>query len=158
MIDPKLRDALAERLAARSVPLDSGCIKWTGYTKRATRPNSTPYGFIKVLRVWHPVHRIAYLLAGNVIPDGMVLDHLCRNTLCLNPLHLRVTTRGQNVLCGIGPTAVNASKTICKRGHPLVGDGADVHIDPRGQRVCRKCRRFRVRRNYHQSVAGCWQS
>lgn len=41
-------------------------------------------------------HRVAYELAVGPIPDGMEIDHSCRNRRCVNPSHLRIATRKQN--------------------------------------------------------------
>lgn len=43
-----------------------------------------------------PVHRLAWELTNGPIPENMDLDHRCGNRACVNPAHLRVTTRSQN--------------------------------------------------------------
>lgn len=69
------------------------------------------------------VHRIAYRVfrKGRLI-RAYVLDHLCRNKRCVNPLHLRQVTERTNTLAGTGFSARNARKTSCKHGHPLKGE------------------------------------
>ena len=42
-------------------------------------------------------HRVAWHLVNGPIPDGMVLDHLCRERACVNPSHLEVVTRSENL-------------------------------------------------------------
>lgn len=84
------------------------------------------------------VHRLAYEWLVGPISDGLHLDHLCRNTLCVNPRHLEPVTARTNILRGFGPSAVNARKTHCHRGHPL--DGENVY-HWKDQRHCRICRR-----------------
>lgn len=41
--------------------------------------------------------------------------------------------------------------THCRRGH--LYDDANTHIDPQGHRVCRTCRRERVRRRQNRAAA-----
>lgn len=42
-------------------------------------------------------HRMAYENWVGPIPDGLTIDHECRNRRCVNPWHLRLMTRGDNV-------------------------------------------------------------
>lgn len=66
-------------------------------------------------------HRIAYQLLVGPIPAGLQLDHLCRTPQCVNPAHLEPVTGRENVLrTPNAPTAINARKTHCDRGHELV--------------------------------------
>ncbi len=87
------------------------------------------------------VHRIMYRFLKGDIPDGMHIDHLCRNRICANPMHLEVVTCAVNVLRGEGPCAMNARKTHCSKGHPL--DGHNLILKKRAggkpYRMCRKC-------------------
>ncbi|KOA70454.1 hypothetical protein AFL22_11095 [Pantoea sp. CFSAN033090] len=41
-------------------------------------------------------HRLSWVLANGEIPEGMLVDHKCHNTLCVNPSHLRLVTAKQN--------------------------------------------------------------
>lgn len=82
-------------------------------------------------------HRWSLEQAGVVVPDGMewTVDHRCRNHACARPSHLRVVTRGENVLMGIGLAARNKRKKKCSRGHD------EWYIRPNGKRQCRACSR-----------------
>lgn len=84
-------------------------------------------------------HRVAYEQAHGPIPAGLEIDHLCRNPLCVNPDHLEAVTHRENVLRGVGPTALNARKTHCKRGHEFSPE--NTYRDPAGGRRCRQCAR-----------------
>lgn len=97
---------------------------------------------------WHGkdvlVHRKVYELLVGPIPDGMTIDHLCRNRKCCNPDHLEVVTMRENVLRGTGPTAEKYRQTHCIRGHLLSGD--NLYITPQGRRECRECCRQKHKR------------
>jgi hypothetical protein len=109
-----------------------GCWEWIGA--------KIPDGYGQML--WDGrlqlAHRISYEIAyGRPVPEGLTIDHLCRNRACVNPAHLEVVTMTVNVLRGIGPTAVNARKTHCVNGHPL--DGSNLKWRSDGGRRCRVC-------------------
>lgn len=60
----------------------------------------TGYGTISVAGVDTPVHRLVYELEVGPIPDGLVLDHLCRVRRCCKPEHLEPVTFRENILRG----------------------------------------------------------
>jgi hypothetical protein len=97
-----------------------------------------------------PAHRVAYELVVGPIPDGLELDHLCRNHPCVNPAHMEPVTHQVNVLRGVGITARRAQQTHCLRGHPL--SGANLYMRSDGGRECRACRP--ARRAEHRSGRG----
>lgn len=84
-------------------------------------------------------HRYAYAAVKGEIPEGLVLDHLCRVPLCVNPDHLEPVTRGENVLRGIGPSAKARDKTHCPQGHAY--NKANTRYSKDGHRACRACDR-----------------
>lgn len=121
---------------------DSGCWDWTGYK------NSEEYGRFYIAhgkgeRSIFLAHRIAYSELVASIPEGMVIDHKCKNHSCVNPDHLDVVTIKENVLRGDGPTAKNARKETCIHGHPLTDDNVYLEHNKNGSvyRKCRACRR-----------------
>jgi len=83
-------------------------------------------------------HRYAYEALVGPIPEGLQIDHLCRHPRCVNPGHMEPVTIRENVLRGIGRSAVNARKTECFRGHPLTPDNIYPTRNGRG-RACRIC-------------------
>ena len=136
-----------DRFAEKIALTDSGCIEWIA------SHNGVGYGTLSINRTGGKVlaHRWSYAHHYGPIPDGLTIDHLCRNTLCVNPEHLEAVSKRENTIRGVAPTAVNAAKTHCIRGHELAGD--NLHISPRtGWRTCRECRRRRAREKYQRRI------
>jgi hypothetical protein len=115
---------------------ETGCWVWRGIKLGR-------YALIRIDGRLTPAHRFAYELMVGPIPSGLDIDHLCRNTRCVNPGHLEPVTTAENLLRGEGICAQNARKTHCVHGHPLTG--ANVKRTKDGGRVCRECMR-RIRR------------
>lgn len=84
-------------------------------------------------------HVLAYELVVGAVPEGLVIDHLCRNRACCNPAHLEPVTHRENVLRGRGPTAINARKTHCNHGHEFTPE--NTYLQQNGGRGCRECHR-----------------
>lgn len=92
-------------------------------------------------------HRFAYEVNKGKIPNGLELDHLCRNHKCCNPDHLEMVTSKENVLRGKSPSAINLNKVCCPAGHPYSGD--NLYVRPNGGRSCRECNRYIGRKSYN---------
>lgn len=100
---------------------------------------SKGYGRFSVGRHGNVVaHRFAYELLIGPIPDGLVIDHLCRNRACQNPAHMEPVTNQVNVLRGVGPTAQLARRTHCTNGHEYTP--ANTYLRPDGGRRCVTCK------------------
>lgn len=84
-------------------------------------------------------HRYAYETYVGKIPDGLELDHLCRNGWCCNPSHLEPVTGEENRRRYLATLHTDASSTQCKKGHAL--DEINTRIDAKGRRHCRACER-----------------
>jgi hypothetical protein len=126
----------AEERFWRYVEKTDGCWNWTG------RHNARGYGQMRRQDQSQTMaHRYAYELLVGPIPQGLTLDHLCRNPRCVNPAHLEPVTLRVNILRGESYAARRARQTHCKYGHPF--DQANTHVRPTGKRDCLACRRER---------------
>jgi len=120
------------------------CMIWAGYK------NEAGYG-----QMWYTVdgkpvregaHRLSYRNFVGEIPEGYVIDHLCRVTSCINPDHLEAVTSITNTLRGIGFAGKNQRKTHCPRGHEYTE--ANVSSYSNKYRRCRTCENERNRKYY----------
>lgn len=125
---------------------EDSCWMWTGYTHKS-RGTTNRYGHFYFHGKMVSAHRFSYSITKGEIPDGLVIDHVCRVTLCVNPMHLRAVTNAENILLGNNKTAINARKTHCLRGHEFTPE--NTHTEKRRNRtgvsrVCRACWRIRA--------------
>ncbi len=118
--------------------VNSDCWIWVG----AKTPAG--YGQLTVCSTVRYAHRLSYEFFVGPIPKGKQLDHLCRNRACFNPEHLEAVSVRENVLRGIGITAVRARAAHCIRGHLLAAP--NLIASKKGFRVCKACRYMRLGR------------
>lgn len=125
---------LRERIENYLEPQPDGCWLWT----RARHPLG--YGLVRWNGKLLIVHRAYLIELGYHVPDDMDVDHLCRVTSCANPDHLEVVTHRENLLRGVGVSALNARKTHCPQGHEYTAENTNLY---KGWRYCRICKRDR---------------
>ncbi len=115
---------------------NSGCWLWIGHV------NDNGYGLFHLNGRNVRAHRFAYEHYRGPVPEGLDLDHLCRNRACCNPDHLEAVTRQINIKRGaIG------SKTHCVRGHEFTKENTGTRTERRhGGRYCRACAREKEQR------------
>lgn len=101
------------------------------------RPNG--YGKLTYKSEDLSAHRLVFSLFVGDIPEGLDLDHLCRNRACVRPHHLEPTTRLENLSRGNGLIAMNVKKTHCVNGHEFTPENTYLY---RGKhRCCKTCRK-----------------
>ena len=135
----KLQD-LETKLFKKIRIYKSGCWIWTGAKYKKTTGD---YGQIRIGGKLRKVHQISYEHFIGEIPKGLELDHLCKNTLCVNPKHLEPVTHKVNMERG-----KNATKTHCKRGHRYTTETTYIHLD--GKRECRICKKKSTQKSYYK--------
>lgn len=132
------RADVAERFWAKVAVAD--CWEWRGGRLRA--------GYGKFWRDGKTLlaHRVSWELLVGTIPQGLTLDHLCRNRACVNPDHLEPVPMGVNTARSGNRQALAAQKasvTHCPNGHEYA---TQSRIDHRGLRLCIPCDRARYAR------------
>ena len=125
----------AERIAAR-IETYQGHWLWTGMM------HSGGYGKLD----GKLAHRVSWELEHGAVPDGLYIDHVCRERRCVNPAHLRLVTPRENSLeNSTSSPAANAWKGRCKHGHAFNEDNTYWYGPGKRYRMCRTCRRNRMR-------------
>lgn len=130
-----------ERAHGRSA---SECWRWPG------KLNDSGYGVLSVAYGNALAHRYSYELFVGPIPDGLVIDHLCRVRECFNPTHLEPVTPAENIARGEALEKAaewRANRTHCRNGHEY--NETNTHTW-RGKRMCRPCLAGQKRRNYQR--------
>ena len=95
-------DVFTARFWSRVVKSDD-CWEWAGAHDN--------HGYSKTSFEYRDMaaHRVAYELVVGPIPEGLTIDHLCRNRGCVNPAHLEPVTQRENTLRGVSPAALPCS-------------------------------------------------
>lgn len=119
-----------EKVLANIQISETGCWLWKRWTDK------DGYARMRIERKRVLLHRWMYQYHKGNIPEGLVIDHLCRVRHCLNPDHLEVVTIRENTLRGETHPARNAMKTHCPKGHPYNSENTKIK---KRSRICLIC-------------------
>lgn len=136
LADPKVK----ARFWAKVQKTDT-CWFW-----QASHNSREPYGRFLIgsrtdcSRYYVLAHRLAYTWLRGPIPDGLTVDHLCRQPSCVRPAHMELVTMRENILRGSGVTARAARQICCSQGHQFDKERIDKNGNRR-RRICSTCKR-----------------
>jgi hypothetical protein len=122
----------------------SGCWLWTGVVNP-----QTGYGQFGRCTT---AHRLSYQFHVGRIPQGLVIDHLCRVRTCVNPQHMEVVTQQENIRRGDAPRRRREqalAAIACAAGHTWTPESTGIQTAVGGGsvwRFCRICNRLAQRR------------
>lgn len=100
-----------------------------------------PHGYARTGNTF--AHRAMYEAVIGPIPEGLVIDHLCRVRHCINPAHLESVTSRENTQRGY-----KKNKTHCVHGHEYTIE--NTVTDKIGRRNCRECKKGWLRVSYQK--------
>ena len=101
------------------------------------------------------LHRVTFEKYIGKIPNGLVIDHLCRVRCCINPIHLEPVTSRENIIRGHS-SRNEKLRNCCFQGHEYTSQNTTIRkrLKPSGntinERVCRKCANIRVAKKYYR--------
>lgn len=94
----------------------TGCWLWKYHLDR------DGYGRVKAGRKSYGAHRFAFIAARGPIPEGLQIDHLCRNRACINPDHMELVVCLENIrrglLCRLSPEDAAHIRWLAARDNP----------------------------------------
>lgn len=130
---------LADMLDQNSIPEpNSGCWLWL----RGVAGGKTLYPVWKWQGQRRQASHLALSLKGVAIPTGYDACHRCDNPLCVNPDHLFVGTRHDNMRDAQTKHRLVGyrKREVCKQGHLLSAENVRVN-EKTGKRSCKICSR-----------------
>ena len=123
-------ERVAERAATRYVVDEAGC--WISTYSVASHGYAQIGWQDRDFRQIVTAHRASWVHFHGQIPEGMTIDHTCKQRRCVNPAHLRVLSNYENARRTLGRDWPLGQ---CVNGHP----SSETYQRPSGKRICRSC-------------------
>lgn len=124
---------------------EDDCWEWLAFR------NEEGYGVIAMNGYPRRAHRMSYELLIGPIPEGLHLDHLCRNRGCVNPKHLEPVTNAENIRRAQPFRVPMEPRVQCPNGHEYTPENTRRAKD--GTRRCRTCERRDALAGYYRNRA-----
>ena len=120
------------------------------------KPTDTGYGIYNTHSKVFKAHRVSWRIFKGPLTDGLVIDHMCKNRMCVNPAHLREVDSHTNTMENSNWfVALNKLKTHCPSGHEYTEENTRLKpqtINPELLgRQCKECTRIFQNKKYHKN-------
>lgn len=151
--DDRLPDRFWKRVEIKDCGYITPCWVWLGAA------NNSGYGGFKYHGFSTTAHRFSYIKIHGEIDSSLVVDHMCRVRICVNPNHLQAVTQKQNLSTAIGLgekgmvhlrelNKIRQARTHCPKGHEFTEDNTYWELRKYGgkSRHCKACRNANVER------------
>ena len=123
------------------------CWEWTAARRGMKGTPAYEYGAFRMNGKQMYAHRAGYEIFIGPIAEGLTLDHLCRNSLCVNPAHMEPCAIRENQL------RREQMRTHCKNGHEMTESNTKIIEGQPHRRYCRQCIREASRRHAQKKRA-----
>ncbi len=122
-----------------NIAKNKGCWDWLGEI------NKKGYGRLEYNGKRIKAHRYFYEYFVKPIPNGLEIDHLCRNKRCVNPKHLEAVTHRENIIRAWRERIKDIPN--CLYGHPYSGNNLYMIIEKKNGKTWRACKTCKLEAN-----------
>lgn len=129
----------------------NGCWEWQGRLTKQGYGQTSTGSRTDNTRATRIAHRVSYETFVGEIPEGLTIDHLCRNRACVNPDHLEAVTIKENVRRGNPLWKQEMARTHCPQGHEYTTSNVYLSGRNKTSRSCKTCMKSRSKARYWAS-------